>query len=148
MQHADKEDESCAQRGIRGEGYYCAPSPSSVQFTTLEPELLNGKQMEIYCRQADAATTNSTASATANIARDYKGKKSRRRIRHKRELLVSQMEEEEEEKLGTFAHYLFSPLSFFPIQFLCCCQSLSISTTTSFTVCSRHSALVVSYSGQ
>jgi hypothetical protein len=148
MQHADKEDESCAQRGIRGGGYYCAPSPSSVQFTTLEPELLNGKQMEIYCRQADAATTNSTASATANIARDYKGKKSRRRIRHKRELLVSQMEEEEEEKLGTFVHYLFSPLSFFPIQFLFCCQSLSLSTTTSFTVCSRHSALVVSYSGQ
>jgi hypothetical protein len=121
MQHADKEDESCAQRGIRGGGCYCAPSPSSVQFTTLEPELLNGKQMEICCPQADAATTNSTASATANIARDYKGKKSRRRIRHKRELLVSQMEEEEEEeeeKLGTFVHYLFSPLSFFPIQFL------------------------------
>jgi hypothetical protein len=58
------------------------------------------------------------------------------------------MEEEEEEKLGTFVHYLFSPLSFFPIQFLFCCQSLSLSTTTSFTVCSRHSALVVSYSGQ
>jgi hypothetical protein len=148
MQHADKEDESCAQRGIRG-GYYCAPS-SSIQFTTLEPELLNGKQMEIYCPRADAATTISTASATANIARDYKGKKSRRRIRHKRELLVSQMEEEEEEeeKLGTFVHYLFSPPSFFPIQFFFCCQSLSLSTTTSFTVCSRHSALVVSYSGQ
>jgi len=150
MQHADKEDESCAQRGIRGGGYYCTPS-SSIQFETLEPELLNGKQMEIYCPRADAATTNSTASATANIARDYKGKKSRRRIRHKRELLVSQMEEEEEEeKLGTFVHYLFSPLSFFPIQFFFCCQSLSLSlsTTTSFTVCSRHSALVVSYSGQ
>jgi hypothetical protein len=120
MQHADKEDESCAQRGIRGGGYYCAPSPSSVQFTTLEPELLNGKQMEIYCPQADAATTNSTVSATANIARDYKGKKSRRRVRHKRELLVSQMEEEEEEeKLGTFVQlpllasfFLPDPISF------------------------------------
>ncbi len=86
----------------------------------LEAELLNGKQMEIYCPQADAATTNSTASATANIARDYKGKKRRTRTRHKRELLLSQMEEEEEEeeeeeKLGTFVHYLYSPLSFFPI---------------------------------
>jgi hypothetical protein len=67
MQHADKEDESCAQRGIRGGGCYCAPSPSSVQFTTLEPELLNGKQMEICCPQADAATTNSTASLLASF---------------------------------------------------------------------------------
>lgn len=66
MQHADKEDESCAQRGIRGGGYYCAPS-SSIQFKTLEPELLNGKQMEIYCPRADAATTNSTASLLASF---------------------------------------------------------------------------------
>jgi hypothetical protein len=132
MQHADKVDESCAQRGIRGGGYYCAPSPSSVKFTTLEAELLNGKQMEIYCPQADAATTNSTASATANIARDYKGKKRRTRTRHKRELLLSQMEEEEEEKLGTFVHYLYSPLSFFPIHMALFLNDLVLDILDSF----------------